>query len=120
MDSRDVIGLLVDALGCAEGELDSLAEVRQEYDDDLQKLLDERLILIETMKRAPNSEQLRGIYAEQRDAGHHHTGDLGKIPVDKEVLRRLDETRDVLRRWAILDDDLRDALRDAGQPGWFW
>jgi len=114
--------LLAEALEAADDELSQLDGLKVPLPHSISEALDERLVLIATLRRAPAKvrDQLVAIYREERDSGEHiaDTPDT-EVPVDQEVMERLAALHELLRRAALVDEDVRAILRDAGVARWW-
>lgn len=124
MDAGEALALLVElteALDAAGVELHALAEMEDvPLPDELLKQLEERDAMRATLGRLidesanPRRMRTRGqdIYREEI-ARAHRSDDAPPMPVNADVLRQLEAMSEALRRRALTDTDLADALDGA-------
>lgn len=112
MESSEVIELLAEALATAWLELEQLRNTPWPMPDKVRKELDERDALAETFQTLPESQrvELRQVYTEKLGRASGRNDDLS-APVDAEVLAMIEAAYEVLRRQAIFDPALREAIR---------
>lgn len=120
-DLLELVAMLVGALDAAENELASLREMDHvPLPDELHAKLEERLVLIETLKRvrgglkagaALDEAKLTAVYREERSRHPHVEDSLPPAPVLGDVERELADVQEVVRRRALVLPALDHALR---------
>jgi hypothetical protein len=111
----DLVGELHAALEQADVELDEIEQTPQPMPDWVQEALDERLGLLAALRGAP--EEWKPRLRELFTAANGREFDwrpMPAYPVDEQVRGRIGEVLELVRRRALLDVHLADALRDTG------
>lgn len=121
----DVFVLVAGACEAAVNEIETLNDTSPPVPGALQILLDERLALIATMKRACEANEglakrLRATYREEVAKGHHDAYELPTYAVDQGLLAELEDVRQTLERRLLSDRDVDHALRGEMERGWAW
>lgn len=127
---------VVEALEVAADELDTINGTDAEawpVPDDLQALLDQHVALVAVLKRLReadparlgqltreqwNTHLERAYAAELVNAHAQYT--MPGVPVIPETLEQIEHTREGLRRRALSDPALTEAVRAINPKGWAW
>lgn len=106
---EDLLVEALEVLEAVEVELEQLAEAECPTPDATYRHLEERMVLLEVMRRAPEEwkEKLRELFVEERDRHPTPPEANYKVPVDEDVQRLVAGFNEVLRRAQVADDDVR-------------
>jgi hypothetical protein len=132
----DLFVEVVEALEVAADELDTINGTDAEawpVPDDLQALLDQRVAVLAVLTRLRQADprklgrltseawqqRLEQAYVEELAAAHADYTMPG-IPVIPETLQQVEHIRETVRRRALSDPALADAIRQIEPKGWAW
>jgi hypothetical protein len=110
----ELVGELHAVLELVDVELDAIACTPQPMPSELEEALTEHEALLAALRAAPEEwkPRLRELYQEAYEDAYKGHDDLPAYPVDKYVVTRLAEVFELVRRRALLDVHLADALRE--------
>jgi hypothetical protein len=132
----DLFVEVVEALEVAADELDTINGTDAEawpVPDDLQALLDQRVAALSVLTRLRQADprklgrltseawqqRLEQVYVEEL-AKAHADYTMPGIPVIPETLQQVEHIRETVRRRALSDPALADAIRQIEPKGWAW
>lgn len=121
----DLFVVVAEALEAADGELAQLEELEGwPVPDTVQNALDRGEVLEAVLRRITNAapDGRRARIAKMIEEESHRRSYLTAPPppIMPEIRREIDEARETLRRAALADRDVSDALRRVLPKGWAW